>query len=64
MNYNRLHNFDNYDKIIAMQENYGELIIEYSHFEYKLYIDRTNYHYCKIAVEIECFFMKAYNMTA
>ena len=59
-----MYDFDNYDETLAFQNNDDELIIENSHFEYKLYIDRTNYHYCKIAVEIECFFMKAYNMTA
>ena len=39
-----MHNFDNYDKTIALQENYDELIIENSQFVNKLYIDRTNYH--------------------
>ena len=44
LNYNRMYHFDNYDKTIALQENYGEFIIEYFHFVYKLCIDRTNYH--------------------
>ena len=34
MNYNRLHDFDNYDKTIALPENYGELIIERIHISY------------------------------
>ena len=41
-NYNRMNAFDDYDKTIAVRENYGELIIEYTRFVNKLYINRIN----------------------
>ena len=42
-----MHDFDNYDKATALQENDDELIIKNLTFvcdNYNFYIDRTNYH--------------------
>ena len=39
LNGDRIHDFHNYNKTIALQENYGEIVIENSQCICKLYVD-------------------------